>query len=468
MRRCFLTNWIFRSVLFGFFIATIISPALADSSSIVPVARGVLYRYYQYDNLHGGPQRVHVLDVDANNPAVSVRFAYALGDAHGDPYQTVPQFAARIPNAVGAINAQFFDLANKTGSIQYLKVNGSVVDPGGWTDAEQRAITTYDNGKPWISIRPSAGWGGYASIPNIMASGPDMITFGTVRTTYPDDSLFTARHPRTAAAWTYDNRLLLVVVDGRRTGIATGMNLAELAQTIADLGNVRHAFNFDGGGSSTLWAGGSVRNLPSGGTLRAVANAVVVASEALPNSDIVVDNQAAHISGTWSTGTSSSDKLGPDYRFAEQGTGSRYVDFIPRIPETGRYEVYEWHPQGTNRSTGTPHWIYHSTGVRSLKVNQQVNGGRWNYLGTYHFMAGTSSRVRVTDGFSDSGKVALADAVKFVRAPAENALRIHGGLASSATENTLLLDVAPGGVPTGKVTLEDAVRHARKAAGLDP
>ncbi|NLC57220.1 MAG: phosphodiester glycosidase family protein [Armatimonadetes bacterium] len=82
------------------------------------------------------------------------------------------------------------------------------------------------------------------------------------------------RHPRTAIGWN-DRHLMLVVVDGRRRGFSEGMTFPELAALMQRLG-CTEAINLDGGGSSTLWLGGKVVNLPSDGRERAIANGLVV------------------------------------------------------------------------------------------------------------------------------------------------------------------------------------------------
>jgi hypothetical protein len=82
------------------------------------------------------------------------------------------------------------------------------------------------------------------------------------------------RHPRTALGWN-DRHLFLVVVDGRQIDVSVGMTFPELADFMIGLG-CQEAMNFDGGGSATLWAFGSVRNSPSEGQERPAPNALVV------------------------------------------------------------------------------------------------------------------------------------------------------------------------------------------------
>lgn len=134
-------------------------------------------------------------------------------------------------------------------------------------------------------------------------------------------------------------------------------------------------------------------------------------------SDLIVDNRDASVAGAWTTGVSSVDKYGPDYQYTGPGTGAEWLQFTPRILTAGQYKVYEWHPQGSNRTTNAPCIIRFSGGTQTFFVNQKVNGGRWNLLGTLSFAAGTNGYVRITDGFPDTTQVVLADAIKFAYVP---------------------------------------------------
>lgn len=81
------------------------------------------------------------------------------------------------------------------------------------------------------------------------------------------------RNPRTALGWN-DSAYFFVVVDGRRKKVSDGMTFPELAQEMAALG-CSEAMNLDGGGSSTIWAGGQVLNQPSDNHIRSVGNALI-------------------------------------------------------------------------------------------------------------------------------------------------------------------------------------------------
>ena len=91
-------------------------------------------------------------------------------------------------------------------------------------------------------------------------------------------------HPRTAAGLTrgcLDDdastscRLLVVVVDGRRSGWSIGMTTDQLAHLMRRLG-AREAINLDGGASSQLLVRGRTQNRVAPGARRAVVSAIIV------------------------------------------------------------------------------------------------------------------------------------------------------------------------------------------------
>ena len=156
-----------------------------------------------------------------------------------------------------------------------------------------------------------------------------------------------------------------------------------------------------------------VRATGSGGNS---ANSAQASAATQPVSDIIIDNPSATFTGTWSTGTSSTDKYGTDYRFKAGGTGTAFVTYTPNIVVGGNYQVYAWYPQGSNRTTTAPYVIKYNGGTGNATLNQQINGGVWNLLGTFNFAAGTTGNVKVTDNYSGTS-VVMADAIKFVYVP---------------------------------------------------
>jgi len=75
-----------------------------------------------------------------------------------------------------------------------------------------------------------------------------------------DSDITDGRYPRAALAVARRGRLLAVACDGRADDEA-GLTLPEFAETLIALGAVQ-ALNLDGGGSTSLVAGGRLCNVP--------------------------------------------------------------------------------------------------------------------------------------------------------------------------------------------------------------
>ena len=94
-----------------------------------------------------------------------------------------------------------------------------------------------------------------------------------------------SRMPRTCIGLTADNKVVMVVLDGRQEPISAGGSMQELAQIMLDAGCVI-AVNLDGGGSTTMAAKSegsdevSVVNRPSDGYERSVSSSLLVVSTA--------------------------------------------------------------------------------------------------------------------------------------------------------------------------------------------
>jgi len=86
----------------------------------------------------------------------------------------------------------------------------------------------------------------------------------------------TQRHPRTAVAYN-DSYIYFVVVDGRSTAsVGMSMSMTELGNFCLNDLDAVEGMNQDGGGSSAMWVNGRIKNNPSDGTERAVANGLMM------------------------------------------------------------------------------------------------------------------------------------------------------------------------------------------------
>ena len=98
------------------------------------------------------------------------------------------------------------------------------------------------------------------------------------------------RASRTCVGITADNRVVLMVMDGRQEPVSAGGSAIEIAQVMLDAGCVV-AINLDGGGSTTFVAKEegedelSVVNRPSDGYARSVSSSLMVVSTAKPSNE---------------------------------------------------------------------------------------------------------------------------------------------------------------------------------------
>ena len=90
------------------------------------------------------------------------------------------------------------------------------------------------------------------------------------------------------------------------------------------------------------------------------------------------------------------------------------VEWIPEIPTAGQYGVYVSYQTLPNSADDALYTVYHKGGETQFKVNQQMGGGTWIYLGTFGFDAGKSNAYKVvlSNRSAKAGKVIIADAVK--------------------------------------------------------
>jgi len=100
-----------------------------------------------------------------------------------------------------------------------------------------------------------------------VGGGPVLLQNGEIKITNNEERKFDGKakydkHPRTAMGYTKDNKLIILVVQGRFPNVAEGAALTQEAQMLKDLGCVE-ALNLDGGGSSCLLVNGKETIKPS-------------------------------------------------------------------------------------------------------------------------------------------------------------------------------------------------------------
>jgi exopolysaccharide biosynthesis protein len=100
-----------------------------------------------------------------------------------------------------------------------------------------------------------------------IGGGPVLLQNGEIQISNNQERKFAGKainnpEPRTAIGYTKDNKLVILVCEGR-SKTAAGLTLIQLAQILKSLGCIE-ALNLDGGGSSCMLINGKETNTPSG------------------------------------------------------------------------------------------------------------------------------------------------------------------------------------------------------------
>ncbi len=222
----------------------------------------VWHNYTGIDSISAAPQIVNVLEFDLDQPGLRLSYEYY-------PDKEVLSEVARDTRAIAGTNASFG--APHT----FIRLDGETwcdieVEPGTRDWWKHEAAVWYD-GKSEIGFynfdgKPAEAVDAYRADthPNLFSGTPLLIDnfvlpewdvshgkgYGGKRHTIQQ------RHPRTAIALTDDRHLLLVTVDGRWLGRASGMSCDELRRFLVRYFNPQYAMNMDGGGSSSMFVKG--------------------------------------------------------------------------------------------------------------------------------------------------------------------------------------------------------------------
>ncbi|MCK9159050.1 MAG: xanthan lyase [Bacteroidaceae bacterium] len=92
---------------------------------------------------------------------------------------------------------------------------------------------------------------------------------------------------------------------------------------------------------------------------------------------------------------------------------SSRIEWIPDIPESGKYAVYISYKTVKNSTDDALYTVYHKGEITSFRVNQQMGGSTWIYLGTFNFNQGKSSdKIVLSNSSHKSNRIITADAIK--------------------------------------------------------
>jgi|GEM_PF-1033543 len=139
------------------------------------------------------------------------------------------------------------------------------------------------------------------------------------------------------------------------------------------------------------------------------------------SSTTVVDNDNANnntavayfeASSNWATTTTTSGYYGTNYRYAGTQAVSDPATFWFYLPAAASKTVDAWWTAGSNRSSTAPFIAYNAEGTKlgTVQVNQQLNGGKWNQIGSWSFTKGWN-KIQLSR-WTTAGYVVIADAVR--------------------------------------------------------
>ena len=253
-------------------------------TSTETVTDGVVYTYYSYEDTAGKPYKVFVMEVDPEK----VDFYMGSG---GDKTEYAPSVKQSVKGHIesatasglsvfGGINGDFFRISGDYSPCGLAVKEGEFISNDtagrgyvGFTYDGKCIIDTIDYATSGYEFRTAVG-GRQVLLKNGMPSD-----VGT------DDEFSLTAHPRTMVGVKEDGKVLLVVVDGRRSSYSNGAPLKRCAKIMFDLGAVS-ALNLDGGGSSTMCtvSDGKIttKNNPSDGILRRIYNSILIVEKKDP------------------------------------------------------------------------------------------------------------------------------------------------------------------------------------------
>lgn len=260
------------------------------------------------DSLDGKPNRCYYLTANLNDTNLDFTTQTGLGKRY-----TPAQYFAQQDSPIVVVNGTFFSFADnrnlnaviKNGALtayNIASVKGkndslySYVTRGAlgitksrkadvawlYTDSSKPYALAFQNG-PVHNLKgknADPGWelmlkngrkraGGKGrrwKMETAIGGGPVLLHKGKVRITNREENMFVSglndKHPRTTMGYTADNRLIILMTEGRMPGKAEGMTLLQQATVMQQLGCVE-ALNLDGGGSSCLLVNGKETIKPS-------------------------------------------------------------------------------------------------------------------------------------------------------------------------------------------------------------
>jgi len=171
---------------------------------------------------------------------------------------------------------------------------------------------------------------------------------------------------------------------------------------------------------------------------------------------IVIHDRPGYTSaGHWYTSTLPGyQSLSYYYTHTVTSTATATATWTFTPTASGRYAVYVWYSSiGSDpRTPDAQYFVVHQGGITEIRVNQQMHGFTWRYIGTFPFTANTPGQVILTNHSDISGTVVVADSI-----------RVGGGMGTEYGDGP-----PPSPSTSGKPRWEEAARYWAKYQGAPP
>ncbi len=145
------------------------------------------------------------------------------------------------------------------------------------------------------------------------------------------------------------------------------------------------------------------------------ANVWNVRERDVNTNEIIIDNDVAASgyseTGTWANGAAAG--YGGTYRVAtSSGSENATASFVPNVTQSGLYWVSVRCVAGVNRATDVSFTVIHSGDTSLVKVNQEIHGETWVYIGQFYFTAASTNKIIISNFSAETGQAIIADAVR--------------------------------------------------------
>ncbi|MDQ0417595.1 YD repeat-containing protein [Croceifilum oryzae] len=181
------------------------------------------------------------------------------------------------------------------------------------------------------------------------------------------------------------------------------------------------------------------------------------------NTEVVDDHDSSNkavMNGQWGSMRSDSSHDG-SFFMSPSGSGSDTFTWIPKLTESGKYELQMWYPAGF--ATNAPYTVHHANGTTNLSVDQSKEAGKWSTKGTFEFQAGNSNKI-VLNNKADNA--VYADAMRLIKYSVDTKKKAVGNQTHSFTARSLVQDWINGTQPNYGVMVK-AKDESKRLGGVN-